>query len=73
MHRGPHMTQHSATGRPVVMGSHYMISSGHYLATVAGLKMLERGGNAVDAGVAAGLAINVVQTDMTSLGVWRPS
>ena len=25
----------------VVMGSHYMISSGHYLATVAGLRMLE--------------------------------
>src|SRR3954453_5066739 len=59
-------------GRPVVMGSHYMVSSGHYLATQAGLRMLERGGNAVDAGVAAGLAINVVQTDMPSLGGVAP-
>jgi gamma-glutamyltranspeptidase/glutathione hydrolase len=49
-----------------------MISSGHYLATMAGLRMLELGGNAIDAGVAAGLAINVVQTDMTSLGGVAP-
>jgi len=54
------------------MGSRYMISSGHHLATMAGLRMLERGGNAVDAGVAAGLAINVVQPDMTSLGGVAP-
>jgi len=69
---GADMVQAGATGRPVVMGSHHMISSGHYLATMAGLKMLEHGGNAVDAGVAAGLAINVVQTDMTSLGGVAP-
>ena len=54
------------------MGSRYMISSGHYLATIAGLRMLERGEDAVDAGVAAGLAINVVQPDMTSLGGVAP-
>ena len=65
-------SQPRATGRPVVMGTHFMLSSGHYLATAAGVRMLERGGNAVDAGVAAGLAINVVQPDMTSLGGVAP-
>ena len=70
--RGPDTFQPGTRGRPVVMGSRYMISSGHYLATMAGLKMLELGGNAIDAGVAAGLAINVVQTDMTSLGGVAP-
>src|SRR5438105_4159692 len=34
-----------------------MVSSCHYLATFAGARMFERGGNAIDAGVAAGLAI----------------
>lgn len=68
----PSPSQSLATGRPMVMGSRYMISSGHYLASVAGLRMLERAGNAVDAGVAAGLAINVVQPDMTSLGGVAP-
>ena len=49
-----------------------MISSGHYLASLIGLRMLQQGGNAVDAGVAAGIAINVLQTDMTSLGGVAP-
>jgi gamma-glutamyltranspeptidase/glutathione hydrolase len=70
--RGPDTSHAGPRGRPVVMGSRYMISSGHSLATMAGLKMLELGGNAIDAGVAAGLAINVVQTDMTSLGGVAP-
>src|SRR5947209_2966065 len=36
-----------------------MVSSCHYLATFAGTRMFERGGNAIDAGVAAGIALNV--------------
>ena len=72
MHHGPWSYEPITTGRPPVMGTRYMISSGHYLATQAGMRMLERGGNAVDAGVAAGLAINVCQTDMTSVGGVAP-
>jgi gamma-glutamyltranspeptidase/glutathione hydrolase len=49
-----------------------MAATGHYLATTAALRMLERGGNAFDAGVAAGLATNVLQPDMTSIGGVAP-
>ena len=58
--------------RPVVMGTRHMISAGHYLAAAAGYRILEAGGNAVDAGVAAGLCINVTQPDLTNLGGVAP-
>ena len=47
----------SFTTRPVFMGRHGVVTAGHYLAAAAGSRMLERGGNAIDAGVAAGLAL----------------
>jgi gamma-glutamyltranspeptidase/glutathione hydrolase len=49
-----------------------MVSAGHYLAAAAGFRILEAGGNAVDAGVAAGLCINVAQADLTNLGGVAP-
>lgn len=61
-----------ATTRPPVMGTRHMVSAGHYLATAAGVRILEAGGNAFDAGVAAGLCLNVVQADMTNLGGVAP-
>ena len=45
--------------RPTLMGSTHAVSSGHYLAMAAGYRILEQGGNAIDAGVAAGIAINI--------------
>ncbi len=60
------------TYRPAVTGDHFMVSTGHYLATMAAVRILEAGGNAIDAGVAAGLCINVVQPDMTNLGGVAP-
>jgi gamma-glutamyltranspeptidase/glutathione hydrolase len=54
------------------LGRRYMVSTAHYLATAAGLRMLERGGNAADAGVAAGLVINVVEPHLTSFGGVAP-
>ncbi|MGH2355284.1 MAG: gamma-glutamyltransferase family protein [Chloroflexota bacterium] len=60
------------TGRPSVRGRRYMISAVHYLATMGGLQVLERGGNAVDAGVAAGLCINVVQPQLAMFGGVAP-
>ena len=49
------------TTRPVIMGTHGVVAAGHYLAAQAGLRMLELGGNAIDAGVAAGFALAVVK------------
>jgi gamma-glutamyltranspeptidase/glutathione hydrolase len=49
-----------------------MVSSSHYLTSLAGLRMFPRGGNAVDAGVAAGIALNVVEPHLTSFGGVAP-
>ena len=43
------------TLQPMIQGHRHMVSAGHYLATEAGIRMLEAGGNAIDAGVAAGI------------------
>ena len=50
--------------RPLMAGTRHIVSAGHYLAAQAGLMILEAGGNAIDAGVAAGLTLNVVEPQM---------
>lgn len=47
--------------RPRIMGTHGAISTGHYLATTAGLEALKAGGNAFDAGVTAAMALKVTK------------
>jgi len=58
--------------RMTIMGTRHVISAGHYLAAHAGFQILEAGGNAIDAGVAAGLAIGVLQTDKVNIGGVAP-
>lgn len=58
--------------QPPINGTRYMISAGHFLATQAGFDVLEAGGNAVDAGVAAGLALGVVHSDMVQFSGVAP-
>ena len=60
------------TYRPLVTGAQHVVSSGHYLATAAGFRILEQGGNATDAGVAAGIAINVTLPQWTGFGGVAP-
>ena len=48
-------------GRPVVHSTQGVISSGHYLTSMAGMRMLLTGGNAFDAAVAASFAAAVVE------------
>jgi gamma-glutamyltranspeptidase / glutathione hydrolase len=58
--------------QPVINGTRYMVSAGHFLATQAGFDILEAGGNAVDAGVAAGLALGIVHSDMVQFSGVAP-
>lgn len=58
--------------QPMITGARHMISAGHYLATEAGHAVLQAGGNAVDAGVAAGIALGVVHSDQVSFSGVAP-
>ena len=60
------------THRPAVEGTRNAISSTHYLASMGGMRILEEGGNAADAGVAAGICINMVETGFTQFGGVAP-
>ena len=56
----PVFHQQAATYRPVIMGTKHVMVAGHYTAAHVGLSILEAGGNAIDAGVAAGIAVGVL-------------
>ena len=56
------------TTRPELNGTFGMVASTHWLASAAGMAVLERGGNAFDAGVAALLAGGVVEQDLYGFG-----
>jgi len=58
--------------QPMITGARHMISAGHYLATEAGEAVLRAGGNVVDAGVAAGIALGVVHSDQVQFSGVAP-
>ena len=56
------------TTRPELRGTFGMVASTHWLASAAGMSMLERGGNAFDAAVAAGFVLQVVEPHLNGPG-----
>jgi gamma-glutamyltranspeptidase / glutathione hydrolase len=56
------------TTRPVLAGTFGMVASTHWLATAAGMAVLESGGNAFDAAAAAGFALHVVEPHLNGPG-----
>jgi len=71
------ISQSSAVGgieslRPCLMGTQHMAVAGHYAAAHAAFAILEARGNAVDAGVAAGIALSVLQSDLVNFAGVAP-
>jgi gamma-glutamyltranspeptidase/glutathione hydrolase len=58
----------AATRWPETRAARGLVATPHALASRAGLAILERGGNAVDAAIAAGAAIAVVYPHMNGIG-----
>jgi gamma-glutamyltranspeptidase / glutathione hydrolase len=56
------------TTRPQLAGTFGMVASTHWLASAAGMAVLEQGGNAFDAAVAAGLVLQVVEPHLNGPG-----
>jgi len=55
-------------GRSVVMGANGMVATSQPMATQAGLAVLQRGGNALDAAITAGAVICVTEAGSTGIG-----
>jgi gamma-glutamyltranspeptidase/glutathione hydrolase len=55
------MASTAFTTRPVIMATHGIATSSHYLASEAGLQALRRGGNAADAGATMWFCLTVLK------------
>ena len=60
------------THHPRIFGTRHMVASANYLAAQTGFEILEAGGNAIDAGVAAGIALGVLQCEYVHFGGVAP-
>jgi gamma-glutamyltranspeptidase / glutathione hydrolase len=56
------------TTRPAVPGVNGLVTAGHPLASMAGIRIVMAGGNAVDAAVAVGGVLTVTEPQMNSIG-----
>src|SRR5256884_4441175 len=63
---------HAPTATVQVIGTRWAVAAGHALASQAAPRVLAAGGNAIDAGVAAGLCLGVVHCDMVSVAGVAP-
>ncbi|HET8998215.1 MAG TPA: gamma-glutamyltransferase family protein [bacterium] len=65
---GYHDWQFTSATRPIIRGRSLVVSCGHYLASLAGMRMHALGGNAFDAGVAMVFAQSVLEFQSFGFG-----
>jgi gamma-glutamyltranspeptidase/glutathione hydrolase len=68
----PTASAFAPTATASIAGYEWAVAAGHPLAAQAAARVLQAGGNAVDAGVAAGLCLSVVHCDMVSFAGVAP-
>jgi gamma-glutamyltranspeptidase / glutathione hydrolase len=61
------------TTRPEITGTFGVVTSTHWLASAVGMSMLEKGGNAFDACVAAGFTLQIVEPHLVGPGGDMPA
>ena len=63
-----HINPDPFTTRPEIEGTFGVVTSTHWIATAVGMAMLEKGGNAFDAGVATAFTLQVVEPHLNGPG-----
>ena len=61
-----------APHRGRALSNRHMVAAGNYHAALVGMNILEAGGNAIDAGVAVGIALGVTNCDQVNFGGVAP-
>src|SRR5262249_43916488 len=64
----PNINAGPFTTRPELDGTFGVVASTHWIGTAVGMGILERGGNAFDAGVATAFALQVVEPHLCGPG-----
>src|SRR6266581_9681037 len=72
-HNCGRLMQPTFTTRPDIRGTFGAVATTHWLATQTGMAVLERGGNAFDAAVAAGFTLQVVEPHLNGPGGELPA
>ena len=65
------MVDRTCITRPELVGTHGMVASTHWFASVASMTVLESGGNAFDAAVAVGLTLQVLESPTSTIPAER--
>jgi gamma-glutamyltranspeptidase/glutathione hydrolase len=71
--QSPQLVLRADTLRPQILGTHGIVAAGRHYSVSAGVRILQQGGNAVDAGVASVLAASICEISHFGFGGEAPT